>query len=378
MATAVKRGKTWTAIYGAGRTAAGRRRQSWKGGFQTKKLALEHAQEQEAALRKGSYVTADKHTLGDYLQRWLVDYAGTQTRARTQEDYASIVRKHLTPRIGQVKLQALTTEHIKGLYSGLLADGVSKERIAHVHRLLRAALGHAASAEPPLIARNPALAAKPPKPERKPEMVILSGQQAAAVQQAANATWLGPLVSFAMFAGLRRKEMLGLTWDDVDLTAGRVTVSRTLQRVKGAGLKIQDTKTVRSRRTVALSPGVVTMLRAHRTRQREQRLLLGPLWKEGEWVFTNPDGGPISPDTLTHSFAKLVKGLGLVCRFHDLRHLHASGMLAAGVNVKTISERLGQSTVSITLDVYSHLLPGAQEAAAQAFEQTFGPALANR
>ena len=134
-------------------------------------------------------------------------------------------------------------------------------------------------------------------------------------------------------------------------------------------------KTARSRRRVALSPEVVALLRAHRARQAELRLAVGPVWQEGGWVFTRPDGRPLDPDEVTHAFARTIKAAGIAgVRLHDLRHTHASLMLAQGVHPKIVSERLGHASITITLDTYSHVLPGLQEAAALAFEVGLKPA----
>ena len=174
----------------------------------------------------------------------------------------------------------------------------------------------------------------------------------------------------ALYTGMRRSEMLGLRWQDVDLDSVALFVTQGLHRVIGGGLVVTQPKTPQSRRRIALSQDIVTLLRSHRARQAAARLEAGPAWQDGGWVFARRDGRPIDPNDVTRAFTRIARAAGLHgVRFHDLRHTHATLMLMHGVHPKVVSERLGHSTITITLDTYSHVLPGLQEAAAQAFEE---------
>jgi integrase len=174
----------------------------------------------------------------------------------------------------------------------------------------------------------------------------------------------------ALFTGMRRGEILGLRWRDVDLDKAKVSIVQNLQRLPGRGFIIQEPKSSKGRRQVTLSPSATLMLREHRMQAQAARVLLGRTLREDDLVFSHPDGSPVDPDSVSHAFIRIAHKAGLPgTRLHDLRHTHASLMLKAGVHPKVVSERLGHATISITLDTYSHVLPGIQEAAALLFEE---------
>jgi integrase len=178
------------------------------------------------------------------------------------------------------------------------------------------------------------------------------------------------LYQLAILTGLRRSELCGLKWENVDLVARRFSVVETLQRIKGYGLVEGRPKTARSRRSIALSPQAVDVLHAIRGRQIEQQLEAGPLWQSTGYVFTQADGSPVAPDMISKDFCALVRKAGLPhLTFHGLRHAHATLFLVAGVNPKVVSERLGHSNIAITMDIYSHVIPGLQEEAALLLDQ---------
>ena len=170
---------------------------------------------------------------------------------------------------------------------------------------------------------------------------------------------------------MRRSELLGLQWKDIDMDNANLHVQRSLQRINGRGLVVSQTKTQKSRRAIALGTSTVDVLRGVRKKQLERRLSAGPVWNDQDFVFTQANGRPLHPDKVSNEFHRIVEGSKLPhLTLHGLRHAHATLMLAKGVHPKVVSERLGHSNVSITLDVYSHLLPGLQEAAAQAVDDT--------
>ena len=180
----------------------------------------------------------------------------------------------------------------------------------------------------------------------------------------------GPFFFLSIYTGLRRSELLGLRWSAVDLARRTMSITETLQVVNGKGLMSLEPKTDRSRRLVSLAPDALACLAGLKIKQREQREALGMTWSESDFVFAHTDGSPFYPNTVSKRFGELVKKAGIPhVRLHDMRHTHATLMLKEGVNPKTVAERLGHASVVITLDTYSHVLPGLQEEAAAKFEE---------
>jgi len=174
----------------------------------------------------------------------------------------------------------------------------------------------------------------------------------------------------ALFTGLRRSELVGLRWGDVDVDLARLSVVRTLHRLKSGELVFAEPKSRRSRRVVDLPPSLAVLLRHHREKQEENRWLLGSTLSEADLVFSHPDGTPVDPHSISQAFRRLAKSLNLpTTRFHDLRHTHATLLLQQGVYPKVVSERLGRSSVAVTLDTYSHKVPSLQESAARRFDE---------
>jgi len=307
-------------------------------------------------------------TVGEYLDRWLTDYAANLA-PRTYTDYQRVVRTVLVPTFGSLELTALRPQHIQSLYSRLLregradgAGGLSTRSVAIYHQVLHVALHHAVQWQ--LIPRNPADAVNRPRSTRR-ELTTVTAAQVSTLLEAADATSIGSLARIAVMTGMRRGELLGLRWADVDLAVGVARVQQTAQRITGRGWVFRPPKTSMSRRAIALSPSTVELLRRHRREQIEARLLAGSAYQDRDLVFASAIGTPLEPGTIARTWARVldVAGVGHV-RWHDLRHAHATLMLAAGIHPKIVSERLGHASVGITLDTYSHVLPGLQAAAA--------------
>ena len=177
------------------------------------------------------------------------------------------------------------------------------------------------------------------------------------------------LIYAALYTGMRRGELLGLRWCDVDLDMATLSVVQSLQRRYGGEFLVKEPKSSRGRRLIALPPSLAILLRQHKAQQDDVRKLLGLALAETDLVFAHLDASPLDPSTISHAFGRITRKAGLPnIRFHDLRHTHASLMLRNGVHPKIVSERLGHSSIAITLDTYSHVLPGLQEAAALRFE----------
>jgi integrase len=366
-----ERGKnSWAIILDVGRDPeTGKRQQKWHTVHGAKRDAQREMARLLTELASGSYIEPSKFLLRHYLGRWLSDYAKHNISAKTFERYSEIIRCHLVPALGHHAIAALKPLHIQNSYSKALESGrrrnhsgLSARTVLHHHRILRQALQQAVRWQ--LLARNPADAVEPPRPVRK-EMRALDEDETARLLEAASRGRLHLPILLAVTTGLRRGEILALRWRDIDLESGTLAVRQSLEETK-SGLFFKEPKTQKSRRVIALPELAIDALKRHRVEQAKFRLMLGPAYQVNDLVCCQADGQPFKPRNITNSFWELANRIlmrGL--RFHDLRHSHATLLLKRGVLPKVVSERLGHSTIGITLDVYSHVMPGMQEEAAR-------------
>lgn len=365
----------WWAVVDIGEDPeTGKRRQKWhKLTAATKKKAQDELNKLLTEMATGAYVAPSALTVGEYLARWLEGYAKPNVAAQTYQRYEVIIRLHLTPALGAIKLSKLHPMDIQRCHAEALESGrkdgrgqaLSARTVTHHHRVLREALEQAVRWQ--ILPRNPADSVQPPRPVDR-EMQTLTAPQVDALLRAAEGTRFQLPILLAVGTGMRRGEVLALRWQDVDLVAGALAVRRSMERTK-AGLGFKAPKTGKGTRTITLPAVVVQALRRHLGEQARERELLGPDYADGDLVCARPDGLPISPDNLSRDFTTLLKRHGMpAIRFHDLRHTHATLLLQGGINPKVISERLGHSTVRITLDVYAHVMPSMQEEAARRFD----------
>ena len=268
--------------------------------------------------------------------------------------------------------QALKPHAVQAWYTSLLRDGrvdgqgLSPKSVLRYHQMLHAAMHQAVRWQ--LLVRNPLDAVEPPRSRRR-ELLALPASDVSRLLEAADARGIGSLVRTAVLTGLRRGELLGLRWRDVDLDGGVAHVQQVAQRIDGQGMVFREPKTRLSRRALALSPETVAMLRRVRLAQLEDRLLAGSAWHDLDLVFTTGLGTAIEPGNLTRAWIRVQADAGVGhLRWHDLRHAHATLLLSQGVHPKVVSERLGHASVAITLDTYSHVLPGLQASAAAALD----------
>jgi integrase len=369
----VKRvGSTWGFVVDVGRSA-GRRQQVRKRGFRTKKDAQEALNETLASLQCGTFARPRKLTVGDYLDEWMRGLEIAGRRPTTIAGYRQLLRIHVVPAIGDIQLQELSALDLDALYSRLHAAGspggrgaLGNRTIRYVHMVIAKALGDAERKG--LVQRNVGRLATPPSPSsaRSPEMTVWTPDELRAFLDFSAASPHWPLLRVAAMTGLRRAELCGLRWIDVDFDQSRLTIRQAITTVRHQP-SLGDVKSTRSRRVVDVDPATLRVLRAERARQRTRKLELGPAWLDTGLVFTMSDGSGWHPDVITRAFRRLVDQTNLPrIRLHDLRHTHATHLLAAGTNVRVTSERLGHASVSFTLDVYGHMLPGQQADAAAA------------
>ena len=353
----------WCAQYTV-HTAAGRKRRTLYG-----KTRQEVAAKLAKALsdrESGLTFDADNLALNDYLDQWLDDSVRDTVRQRTWERYEQIVRIHIKPSLGRVKLKALTPVHIRGLYREKLDAGLASRTVQYIHTTLHKALKDAVADG--LIPRNVTEAVKAPRAKKK-EVNALSPDQTRAFLETVRGDRFEALYVLAVTAGLREGELLGLRWDDIDLDAGTLSVRRTLSEAR-SGRFFEPPKNGKGR-NIRLARQAIEALKAHRKRQNEERLSLGALWQDSGLVFPAQTGTPMNAKNLTaRSFKPLLESAGLsrTVRLHDLRHTCATLLLGKGVHPKIVQELLGHATIAITLVTYSHVLPNMQGEAASAME----------
>ncbi|HCP60648.1 MAG TPA: site-specific integrase, partial [Dehalococcoidia bacterium] len=355
-------------------TTTGKYKYQWVSVKGTKKEAEKRLSEMLNQLDNGTFMKPGKTTLGEYLERWLKDYAWPNLAPRTAEGYEHIIRRHLIPALGNIALTQLKPAQLQHYYSEKLASGrcdgkgaLSPRTVRHHHVTLHDALEHAVKMG--LLSRNVADAVDPPRYQR-PQWQTLSEFDINTLLEAAKKTPYYVIFYQALFTGMRRSELLALRWCDVDLLLCEVHITRTLHHLRTGEIVIRVPKSAKGRRMVALSPSAALLLQEHKDEQEAQRAILGIPLKDDDLVFSTLEGKPLLPDTVTHAWIKLVRCIGLEgIRLHDARHTHASLMLKQGVHPKIVQERLGHASIQITLDTYSHVAPGLQEAAAAGFDK---------
>jgi integrase len=334
----------------------------------TKEEARKALREARSNADAGLVFDAENLKVEEYLDRWLADSVRDTVRQRTYERYESIVRVHLKPAIGRLKLKALTPAHVRALYRKKLDSGLASRTVNYIHVTLHKALSQAVSDG--LVQRN-AASVKAPRPE-KPEIKPLSPDQARKLIVTAHEAGdrFEALYVLALHCGLREGELLGLRWDDVDLTGTTATIQvrRTLSETK-TGHKFEKPKNGKGR-SIRCSQKATEALRSHRACQNEERLRVGSLWQDNGLVFPTTTGTTMScTNLLSRHFKPLLKRAGLpAIRLHDLRHTCATILLMAGKHPKYVQELLGHANISITLDTYSHVIEGMDGGLADAMD----------
>ena len=308
----------------------------------------------------GLPVVDERRTVAQFLKGWVADKK-TSARPGTVRGYESKIRVHILPAIGTIPLAKLTPQRTQAFFSERLSSGLAPQTVHHIRAILRAALTDAVKWG--LVGRNAADLVDPPRVSHE-EFRPLTPAEAQALLAAVSGDRLEALYSVALALGLRQGEALGLRWEDVDFDTGTLRVSQSLQRIEKKFTFVEP-KTRRSRRTLALPAIATVALRAHRTKQLEERLAAGPMWEEHGLVFTRANGMPLHGSSVTREFQRMLERAGLRrLRFHDMRHACASLLIAQGVHPRVVMETLGHSQIGITMNLYSHVLPEAQRQAA--------------
>ena len=357
----------WAIVIDVRDPATGRRRRKWHTFAGTKRQAQIECARLISELNGGLYIEPSKITVGQFLDRWL-EHVKPLVSPRTHERYGELVTKNIKPLLGTVLLTKLRPMQISDAYAKALSSGhrrgkggLAPSTVRYMHVILKASMRQAVRWQ--ILAHNPVDAVDPPKIERATVRTYDLAQTADLID-ATRGTRMTITVILAVLCGLRRGEIAALRWRNVNLDAAQLAVTESAEQTT-AGVRYKKPKSGKGR-TVALSARVVNELRSHRLKQAQELLVLGVPLTEDAFIVAQADGSPLQPRSITHQWHLLLANNRQLprIRFHDLRHAHATHMLSSGVHPKIASERLGHSKVGITMDLYSHVIPGMQEDAA--------------
>lgn len=362
---------SWEIKFDLPRDATGKRRTRFITFRGTKAEATAERDRLKTEARAGGFIEPSKKTLNNFIDEWI---KSSTTRAEsgdlartTLERYVQILDLHVRPRLGAMPIQKLHSAHLSEAYTAIMATGKSARTTGHVHRVLHGVLAEAKHLK--VVSANVAADVKPPKVKYE-ETEILSPELIKAVLTHLRGKTLYMPVALALATGMRRGELLALRWADVDLDGAKLKVERSLEHTKAGGLRFKSPKSRHGRRTITLPASTVADLRAHWKAQQELRLSLGMGKSPADGlVLCRYDGNPLQPSSISRQWWELITGLGLPrVRFHSLRHTHASHLIASGLDVVTISRRLGHGSPNITLAVYAHLMNATDDRAAKVMD----------
>jgi integrase len=321
--------------------------------------ALRRAHEQGGDLRQSP------RTLSQWLDQWLEIKGTDGTRSSTLRSYRGLVDNHVRPGLGRKRLDKLTAADVRTFITEKSQTDLSPATVAHLLRLLRNALGEAERLD--LVGHNAAKAVKMPRvPSR--EVAALDIDQARVLLTVLRGHRLHALFATTLVLGLRRGEVLALTWSDIDLDNNLVRIRQSLQRLDGS-LQLVETKTKASTATLAVPPGLTAILTRHRLQQQTDRLKLRAAWPGLDLVFTSTTGTALEPRNVSREWERLRRQAGFPeLRLHDLRHSCATILTALGVHPRVVMEMLRHSQIGITMNTYAHVAPLLQREAADALE----------
>ncbi|MFW5790441.1 MAG: tyrosine-type recombinase/integrase [Bacillota bacterium] len=354
--------------------ATGKRRQITKT-FETKKEANLWTADKIQEKQKGIAVSLNNLTLEEYLLKWLDDYALPNLSPTTFDGYNMIIKKHIIPALGALKLDEIKPLHIQSyqsekLRSGRLDNkpgGLSKKTVLQHHRVLNKALNQAVMWQ--LISYNPVKAVPALSPDT-PEIKSLSQDEVNRLLKAAEDSWSYYFIYIAVNTGMRRGELLGLRWEDINFTEELIQVRKNLVKSQKKGIVMKEPKNKSSKRVIQLAADDISELKKLKKKQNEYKLLYGPDYNNKyDLVFCKANGEILYPNTATKRFNLIAEKANIEnIRLHDLRHTHATLMLEAGVHPKVVQERLGHSTITTTLDTYSHVIPSMQKESVEKYK----------
>jgi integrase len=349
----------------------GKRRQQWIAVKGNKPEAVRQLNDMMHQLQHGTFVKPTKLIVRDHFTQWFDSYVTPNLSPATADLYNTIITRHILPSLGNIVLSELKPQTVQKLYSEKTKDGLSNRTVQIINNVLHKGLENAVKTG--LLVRNPLVAVDCPKIQRR-EMVTMDETDIHILLEYARTSSYYPLFYTLLFTGMRRSEALALKWSDVDLLLLTISINKSLTYLNkpkdGNRILLKTPKTAKSRRNISITPSNAVALREYYQKQNDERQSMGqPLLTDDDFVFCAIDGKPFLPNSITHAWIKLVRKCGLKgIRLHDARHSHASLLLKQGVHPKVVQERLGHAGIAITLDLYSHVAPGMQEAAALKFD----------
>lgn len=368
-----KRGKTWSIDAKIYKDENGKWVRLQKGGFRTKKDADNFLREQLNKLDAGQYSKNDNMTVEEFLNIWLSEYAKHNMKQSTYSNREVMILKRIVPVLGKLKLDDLKPIHFTRFYNQLHDEKLSSQYIHSMHSLLRSAFKHAFKWQ--LSSTYLMQNVDAPKITVKKQLQTWTLEQSVQFLDytaSLENEYCHIAYVLAIFTGMRRGEVLGLRWSDINIDKKTLQVVQTVYRTNGQAPSIQTPKTANSSRSITIPDNVIDELKTHKAKQNQLRLLFGQVYQDNGLVCPNPNGTPMDPRLLHAHFVKCAERAGLTTiRFHDLRHTHATIMLQLGEHPKVVSERLGHSNINITLNTYSHVLPNMQEDAARKLFEAF-------
>lgn len=337
----------------------------------SQKLVRDWLHEQQNSVRQGAWTDGTSLTVKEFLERYQSDIVAHTLRPKTQETYNIFISRYFIPVLGKVRLTTLRPDHLQNLYSEKLTGGYSRRTVGYIHAVIHKALSHAVKWG--LVVRNVADAVDVPRSAKKPPMLLTQGQ-AKTFLNAMKGKPLYALYVTAISTGMRKGEILGLRWADVNLEAGIIHINQVALSVYKQGTILSEPKTEKSRRSIDLPIITVEALRQHKIEQDAIRASR-QRWADNDLVFPTKNGTPIGSRNIYMYFQEALEKSGLPkVTFHSLRHLHSTLLLVAGIHPKIVQERLGHSRIDITMDIYSHVIPGMQKPAAATMDKVLGSA----
>lgn len=346
---------TWQLVYDLPAGPDGKRKQRTETVKGPKKAAQIRLREVLGAVDQGRVTDPGKMTVCQYFDEWL---DGLTLASSSIERYESNIRVHIKPDLGHIRLANLTALQLEAFYKER-RQTLSSTSVRQLHAIVGKALSRAVKLG--MIARNPARDIEMTPKDRQNEVRYLTPEEKARFLSAAKRSTYYPMIVVALGTGMRLSELRALRWKDVDLDAAFIQVRRSADR---HNKMVDRVKTKTSRRTIALPPILVELLKSHHRHLLEEKLRLRPIWQDLDLVFPRADGGVLGISVISQPLKTICARAGVDIHFHGFRHTHASDLIAAGVHPKVISERLGHASISITLDKYGHLFPGSQDEAA--------------